>query len=290
MEYGAALLLPVRVPLVSGLLNRISPLLPGINRLCVVQTLIVRKAREYPASFTSTQTCTVVIPCFNEHGNIEEACRRIPNMGGGTEIIVVDDGSTDGTAEAVRAAAAHDSRVRLITYSPNHGKGYAVKQGFDHAKGDIIMILDADMTVKPEDLPRFFRPIAEGSADFTNGTRMIYPMEHQAMRFLNLMGNFFFGTIMTWLVSQRLSDTLCGTKALRKKDYPHIPMGGDKWGDFDLLFGAAENRLKIAEIPIHYQARVQGVSKMKPFRHSLVLMKMCLRGFLRLKLKIRSHV
>jgi len=286
-HYGAALLVPVRVPLLASLANYIGPKLPVVYRLCVIQTIVARKEKDYPLEFRSDKTCTVVVPCYNEHDNIRRCIERIPNLGAGTEILVVDDGSKDGTADAVREAAKTDARVQLISYSPNHGKGYAVKQGFDNAKGNILMILDADMTVMPEDLPQFFRPLAEGAADFVNGTRMIYPMEAQSMRFLNLMGNFFFGTTMTWLVGQRLSDTLCGTKAFRRADYPKIRMGGDRWGDFDLLFGAAENGLKLIEVPVHYQARTEGVSKMKPFRHSLVLLKMCGIGFVRLKLKRR---
>ena len=286
-SWGSRMLIPRYIPLISDPINALAPRLPFVRRLCVAQTLVAEKVREYPDAYEGDLTCSVVIPCFNEAGNIEECIRRIPSMGRKTEILVVDDGSRDETASIARKIAETDPRVRVISYSPNQGKAQAVKKGFDHATGDVMMILDADMTVMPEELPEFFRPLAEGVADFANGTRMIYPMEQQAMRFLNVVGNFVFGIVMSWLTAQRISDTLCGTKALFRKEYSKIPLGRDRWGDFDLLFGAAENHLRIVEVPVHYKARVAGVSKMQPFRHALLLVRMCWRGFLRLKLGIK---
>ena len=231
----------------------------------------------------------MVIPCHNEEENIAECIRHVPSMGRFTEVVVVDDGSSDKTGYHRCRNAQRDSRVTLITYKDNRGKGNAVQAGFSRAKGDVIMILDADMTVAPEELPLFFEPIAKGIADFTNGTRLIYPMQDQAMRFLNLVGNFFFGMTLSWLMRQRISDTLCGTKCMRKSDYLKIPMGQDPWGDFDLLFGAAENNLRIVEIPVHYRARTGGLSKMKPFKHAMILAVRCWQGFLRLKLGIKRR-
>ncbi|MFC2155024.1 glycosyltransferase [Acidobacteriota bacterium] len=283
---GARFLVPRKIPFVSNPINRIAPKIPLINRFCIIQTIIAEKVEDWREEYKTDLSCSVVIPCFNEEANIEECIARVPGMGKWTEVIVVDDGSSDNTAEKVRRIMKQNDRVRLISYSPNHGKGYAVKQGFDNAKGDIIMILDADMTVMPEEFPLFFRPVADGTADFANGTRMIYPQEKQAMRFLNQIGNFFFGATLSWLLSRDISDTLCGTKALKRMDYANIHMGADKWGDFDLLFGAAENKLRIVEIPVHYKARTGGESKMNPIKHTLVLLKVCLIWFFRLKLKI----
>lgn len=284
VKHGALLLLPKRIPLISGWINRIAPHLPLIRRFCVVQTLVAEKVADWREDAWPAQpTVSVIIPCYNEEGNIAECIRRVPDMGAGTEIVVVNDGSPDRTATIVRDIATRDSRVRLIDYSPNRGKGKAVQAGFEAARNDILMILDADMTVMPEELPLFVRALADEVADFANGTRMIYPMEQQAMRFANLIGNFAFGMTVSWLLGQRVSDTLCGTKAFWRRDYARIPMGGDKWGDFDLLFGAAENRLRIADVPIHYKARVAGESKMKPLKHTLVLLKVCWKGFWRMK-------
>lgn len=286
VEKSAAMLIPKKIPLVSEWINSIAPKLPGINEFCMIQILVAQKVSDYKPH-SNNASCSVVIPCFNEEDNLDVCISRIPIMGKSTEIIIVDDGSQDRTAEVGRAIAERNRNVKLISYSPNKGKGNAVKAGFDASNGDIIMILDADMTVMPEELPLFFEAIASGIADFANGTRLVYPMEHQAMRFLNLIGNFFFGSIMSWLLKQRVSDTLCGTKALKRSDYAKITMGTDTWGDFDLLFGAAENNLSLVEIPVHYKARTGGESKMKPFKHCLILLKACLIGFYRLKVKRR---
>jgi hypothetical protein len=147
------------------------------------------------------------------------------------------------------------------------------------------MILDADMSVAPEELPQFFKLLNKGLCDFVNGTRMVYPMQKQAMRFLNLLGNKFFSLVLTFIAGQHLTDTLCGTKAIYRKDFQYIKMGTDKWGDFDLLFGASKLGHKIMEIPVHYAARRSGESKMNAFRHGLHLLKGCLRGFKEIVLK-----
>ncbi len=284
---GAKMLVPRRIPLLSDPINRVAEALPIVNRLCAIQTLVAEKVHDFTLDARRNLTVSVVIPCHNEEGNVAECARRTPDMGAGTEILFVNDGSTDGTADAVREVMKADPRVRLITCRKNRGKGNAVKLGFDRANGDVLMILDADMTVMPEELPLFYKPIADGLCDFANGTRLVYPMEQQAMRFANLLGNFAFSVIMTWLLRQRVSDTLCGTKCLLKADYKYIRMGGDPWGDFDLLFGAAEENLKILEVPVHYRARTAGQSKMRPLRHAAILLKRCWQGFLRLKLKRR---
>ncbi|MBF0216185.1 MAG: glycosyltransferase [Candidatus Omnitrophica bacterium] len=274
---GYMLLCPKRIPVLSFLLNTIGTRTIGLNKLSFVQYTILR-----PLSGSNTDLgygCSVVIPCYNEEGNIASAVKRVPRMGRETEIIVVDDGSKDGTAAIARGLVNEMDGVKLVSYSPNRGKGYAVKQGFDAAENEVIMILDADMSVPPEELPRFFRLLNKGLCSFVNGTRMVYPMQDRAMKKLNLLGNKFFSGVMTFLTGQQLTDTLCGTKALYKKDYKRIKMGVDKWGDFDLLFGAAKNGDKILEVPVHYKSRKAGVSKMKTLSHGIHLTKVCIRGF-----------
>ena len=140
------------------------------------------------------------------------------------------------------------------------------------------------MTVIPEELPRFFKLFEDGLADFVNGTRAIYPMEKRAMPIINYVGNKIFSLILSWIMEQRVSDTLCGTKALFKKDYKKITMEDGSWGDFDLLFGAAGLNLKIYEMPVHYKERVAGESKMKAFEHGWILLKVCWKGLRELKL------
>ena len=252
-------LFPKYVPLLAPLLNLLAAETPGLRRLCMSEFLVARPhgpARDYSVS--------VVVPCFNEADNIESCVRRVPRMGRHTEVIVVDDGSQDGTAQHVRADLNPDVEVRCISYHPNRGKLHAVRTGFAAARGEILMILDADMTVPPEDLPCFYRPLADGAADFINGTRLIYPRADGSMKLQNFYGNKMFGALVSWVTGVHLSDTLCGTKAFFKDDYRHFLMGYDPWGDFDLLFGAAQNSAKILEVPIHYEERRRPVEDEGP--------------------------
>ena len=225
-------------------------------------------------------SCSVIVPCYNEKGNVESCVERVPRMGSSTEIVFVDDGSSDGTSQKVRDCMKlrEDIDVRLVTYSPNHGKGFAVRKGFNAARSDVVMILDADLAVPPEELPGFFEILSTGKAGFANGTRFVHPMEPGAMRRLNRIGNRIFSLLFSCILGQRISDTLCGTKALFRKDYESIEMGECPWGDFDLLIGAGRLGLQIREVPVHYKKRVAGESKMHAFRHGWQLLKVCLRG------------
>lgn len=232
----------------------------------------------------SELTCSVVIPCYNEVDNVGDAIRRIPAMGLYTEVIVVDDGSTDGTGDAVRRLLPHHSHLRLISYTSNRGKGYAVKRGFEAARGDILLILDADLSVPPEDLPRFVEPLVAGKARFVNGTRLVYPSEPGAMGMVNKIGNHIFSRILSLLIGHPITDSLCGTKALFREDFVRISMQDTSWGDFDLLCGAALLNLPLVEVPVHYRRRVVGTSKMRPFKHGLILLKVCAGWFVKLKL------
>ena len=276
MAQGFRVFIPVKIPLISNLLNAVIPRLHFLRHLCLVQYYVVRFKQ--PGSRDHDYSCSVIIPCYNEESNIEACIKRIPPTGTFTEIIVVDDGSKDKTAHIVRALSAQDRRIRLISYSPNQGKGQAVKAGLDIAIGDICMILDADMTVMPEELPKFFHVLQERRAEFANGTRMVYPMENQAMKLLNFLGNKFFGILLSLIMEQRNTDVLCGTKAFFKKDYPAFKLTGYSWWDFELLFAASRLKLKMVEVPIHYKTRKSGESKMRAFRHGWHLIKNCYRG------------
>jgi len=164
-----------------------------------------------------------------------------------------------------------------------------VRAGFAAATGDILMILDADMTVPPEDLPRFFDAIAKDKGEFINGVRLVYPMAEEAMRFFNLVGNKFFAAAFTWLQGQPIRDTLCGTKVLWRKDYDRLAANRtyfgdfDPFGDFDLLFGAAKLNLKILELPVRYQARRYGETNISRWRHGVLLLKMVVFAARRIK-------
>lgn len=253
----------------------------------------------------TTASCSVVIPTRNEAENIADCIRRVPEMGRFTELIFVDGHSTDGTVEEIERAIREnpEKKIRLIHQVPRthahgarpdfmlpQGKGDAVRKGFAAANGDVLMILDSDVTVEPEDLPKFFALITEGKGEFANGSRFTYPMEKVAMRFLNRAGNVFFALLFSWLLGQRITDTLCGTKVLWKKEYERIAAARsyfgefDPFGDFDLLFGAARLGIRIKEIPIRYRARTSGETKVRFFRHGQLLMRMSAIGFYKLKL------
>lgn len=279
IKEGLKIAFPFYIPLLSSFINFILPELPMVRQLCIMQYIVAKPRRP-----KRQLSCSVVIPCYNEGGNIENCLKHIPKMGRFTEAIVVDDGSKDNTAEKVRPDLNKDIQIKLISYKTNKGKGHAVRVGFDNATADVLMILDADMAVMPEELPRFLKVMEDGVADFVNGTRVIYPMEKKAMRILNYFGNKFFSLILSWIMKQRVSDTLCGTKAIFKKDYKRISMKDTSWGDFDLLFGAAKLCLKIRELPVHYKVRTAGKSKMKVFKHGWILLKICFKGFVELRL------
>ncbi|MBI4867885.1 MAG: glycosyltransferase [Candidatus Wallbacteria bacterium] len=283
------MLLPIYVPLVSELANKVLSQLPGLRHLTLVNAVVARPPNP-PAA--SPLTVSVVVPTRNERGNVEGIVARTPEMGAGTQLVFIDGNSTDGTAaEIERQIGLHpEKRMMLLHQGSGVGKGDAVRKAFDACTGDVLMILDADITVPPEDLPKFYEALASGKGDFINGTRLVYPMEQQAMRFLNLLGNKFFSLCFTWLLDQRLKDTLCGTKVLRRSDYLTIKSNRwffgdfDPFGDFDLLFGASKANLKIVEIPIRYKERTYGTTNISRFRHGWLLLKMCAFAYTKLKI------
>ncbi len=277
---GRRMLLPRYVPLLSGLMNRYIVNLPGLNRLGLYTFVVARSLRH--AVPPAPPTVSVVVPARNEAGNIEAIVRRTPLMGAGTELIFVEGNSTDTTwAEVQRVCAAYSGPLHLsCTQQAGKGKGDAVRKGYSQATGDVLMILDADMTVPPEDLPKFYEAIASGRGEYINGSRLVYPMEDQAMRTLNLLGNKFFSMAFSWLLNQRIKDTLCGTKVLTRANYNRLAAGRgyfgefDPFGDFDLIFGAAKLNLKFVEIPIRYRARTYGETNISRFKHGWLLLKM----------------
>ncbi len=283
-----AVLFPKRLPIISFLFNRYLAQLPFLWRLSLVQIVVARSIM--PGRRSVNASCTVVIPVRNERGNIESIVRRIPEMGRHTEIIFIEGHSSDGTLEEIRrVAAARPGRDIKVLKQDGEGKADAVRKGFEHACGDILMILDADLSVQPEELPKFFEAVVSGRAELAIGSRLVYPLQKDSMRLLNLAGNKFFSAAFTYLLEQRIKDTLCGTKALLRKNYLTIarnrPCFGefDPFGDFDLLFGAAKANLRIAEIPVRYQARIYGTTQIKRFRHGLLLVKMICTAIKRLK-------
>jgi SAM-dependent methyltransferase len=281
------LLLPIKIPFLSSFCNKVLAHLPGVRTLCLCHYVVARPRLRNPKRPYST---TIVIPCRNERGNIDAALKRIPRFGGRQQIIFVDGHSSDGTPEEIRRLmACYPGKDIKLLVQDGKGKGDAVRKGFAHATGDVLMILDADLTMPPEALPKFYEALAAGKGEFINGCRLVYPMESQAMRVLNLIGNKLFGLAFSWLLNQRIKDTLCGTKVLFRHDYERIAANRhyfgdfDPFGDFDLLFGASKLNLHIVEIPIRYQARAYGNTNIQRFAHGWLLLKMTIYGFFRLK-------
>jgi SAM-dependent methyltransferase len=269
------LVLPKWLPGFSSLVNWAVSRIPGLRLLSSMQFIVARKVppqrRDYSVS--------VVIPCHNELGNVDRCVREATKLGTRTELIFVDDGSSDGTAKAIKPELNPAVDVKVISYQPNRGKGRAVEAGFEAATGEIVLIVDADLTTRPDELGPLYEAFATGRAEFVNCTRFIYPMEGRAMKWRNYMGNRAFTILVSIIMGSRVSDTLCGTKAMFRWDYVHMTMGRDPWGDYDFLFGAAQQRLLLRELPVHYRDRVAGHSKMKALKHTINLLRMCWRGF-----------
>lgn len=280
VKQGALLLLPIHIPILSNFLNRFVAKLPGFKQLCLVQYFIIRKK---PTSYSDQDfTVSVIIPARNEKENIEQVILRIPKLGKSTEIIFVEGGSKDQTKNQIRSMIKkyRQKNIILVNQGNGIGKADAVRRGFAKAKGEILMILDADLTVAPETLIKFYNELRLRKGELIIGSRLVYPMEKQAMRFLNILGNKFFSLIFSFLLDQKIKDTLCGTKVLFKNDYQAIAKNRkyfgdfDPFGDFDLIFGASKLNLKILEIPVRYQARTYGETNISRFKHGLLLLKM----------------
>lgn len=261
----------------GGFANKYLVKLLPFKNLALTNFIIARPAPQ-PAAQPSV---SVVIAARNEAGNIKNIFERVPKMGSKTEIVFVEGHSKDNTYEAIeKEMPLHPTTPSLLFRQPGIGKADAIRLGFEKATGDILMILDADLTVPPEDLPRFYEAIASGTGEFINGVRLVYPMEKEAMQTLNFIGNKLFSLTFSWLLGQPIKDTLCGTKVMWRKDYEQIAANRsyfgdfDPFGDFDLIFGAAKLNLKIVDLPIRYRERVYGSTNISRWKHGLLLLRM----------------
>ena len=282
-------LLPRALLGVGAFINRYIAPLPLIRGLCLRTYFVARSKRH--CALPQDLSTTILIPCRNERANIEPAIMRLPRFGVRQEVLFVEGNSSDNTyEECLRVKEAYKDRWNISVYKQTgKGKGDAVRLGFDKAKGDVVMILDADLTMPPEALPKFYSALASGKGEFINGTRLVYPMEQDAMRTLNFIANRFFARVFSYLINQRFTDTLCGTKVLKRSDYNKIEANRgyfgdfDPFGDFDLILGAARQNLKIVEIPIHYGARTYGSTQISRFSDGFMLLRMVLFAFKKLK-------
>jgi hypothetical protein len=281
------ILLPVDVPLVAALANRFLVRLWPIHHLALSNFVL---ARPMPCPVDRELRVSVVVPARNEAGNIPAVFERTPEMGAGTELVFVEGHSADDTyAVIAQEMERHPRRRSLLLRQSGRGKGDAVRRGFEAASGDVLMILDADLTMPPEDLPRYFEVLRSGRGEFANGVRLVYPQEAEAMRPLNFLGNKFFSLVFTWLLGQAIKDTLCGTKVMFAEDYELLALNRayfgnfDPFGDFDLLFGAAKLNMAIVEVPVRYRERTYGSTNIRRWRDGLLLLRMALLAAARLK-------
>jgi len=289
IKRGQRFLFPKKIPIISSFFNRYLSQLPFFRKISIYEYVIARK--KVFKSVNTDYSSSIIIPARNEKGNIENGILRMPKIGSHTEIIFIEGNSNDGTLDEIKRVVDKYKGEMDLKYAVQEGKGKgdAVRKGFALAKGDILFILDADLTVPPEDLPKFYDVVASGKGEFVNGCRLVYTMEKGAMRFLNLIGNKFFSIMFTWLLDQRFRDTLCGTKVIFKRDYEKLTANRhyfgefDPFGDFDLIFGASKLNLKIVEVPIRYKERTYGETNISRFKHGLILLRMCLFAMRKIK-------
>ncbi|MBC7939434.1 MAG: glycosyltransferase family 2 protein [Chitinophagaceae bacterium] len=280
VRHDRRVLIPVWIPLLSNLINKYLAPLPGFRMFCLLNIVVARAAGKAEAG--RNPSVSIVVPARNEAGNIESILGRLPQLGPHDELILVEGHSTDRTWAVIQDVYQRykGERSIVIARQEGKGKGDAVRKGFDLARNDILMILDADMTVPPETLVNFYRAIVSDKAEFVNGSRLVYPMEDKAMRFLNLLGNKFFAAAFSFVLGQRFKDTLCGTKVISRSNYMKLARQRayfgdfDPFGDFDLIFGAARMCLKTIEVPVAYGQRTYGETNIARWRHGLLLLTM----------------
>ncbi|MBL9214680.1 MAG: glycosyltransferase [Opitutaceae bacterium] len=285
-------LLPLEIPLLSSLCNRMAVRLPLLRHLGVTLWITARPRRPRPV--TGEISCSVVVPARNEAGNIRPALERIPVLGRRTEVIFVEGNSRDDTWEVIQREVAAYRGPHLVRamQQPGRGKWDAVRTGFAAAQGDVLVIQDADLTAPPEELGKFFQCLTDGTAEFVNGSRLVYPMEKRAMRFLNLLGNKFFATALSYVLGQAVKDSLCGTKMILRSDYERLlrritVLGDfDPFGDFNLLFGASLLNLRIRDLPVRYRDRTYGETNISRFAHGWLLLRMTWFALRRLKFQL----
>jgi glycosyltransferase involved in cell wall biosynthesis len=283
------ILFPKYVPLLSFLLNGIVANIWPFNHLCLTWWIVARPR----ARVRREASVSVVCPCRNERGNVREVVDRLPPLGLGTELIFVEGGSSDGTREEIERLIEEQPGLPVsLVGQAGKGKGDAVRHGFAAAQNELLMILDGDLSVAPEDLPSFYRVWAEGKGELVNGSRLVYDVERSAMPFANMLGNKVFSWLLRDITGQHLKDTLCGTKVLSRADYDQIVAGRsyfgefDPFGDFDLLLGGARLNLRIVDVPIRYRPRIYGSTNISRWRHGWLLLRMTVFAWWKFRVEV----
>ena len=285
-------LFPFEWPLLSALCNRVAVRLPLLRHFGLTIWITARPRRPLPV--TGPVSCSVIVPVRNESGNLRAALERIPTLGRRTEVVFVEGHSRDDTWEVLQREVAAYRGPHLVQFlrQPGKGKWDAVRAGFAVARGEVLVIQDGDLTAPPEELPKFYAALESGAAEFINGSRLVYPMEQGAMRFLNFLGNKFFAFALTYVLGQHVKDSLCGTKMLLRSDYERLlhrikVLGDfDPFGDFNLLFGSALLDLRIRDLPVRYRDRTYGTTNISRFSHGWLLLRMTWFALWRIKFRL----
>ena len=276
------ILVPLFPNAASSCLNRFIAPLPFFRHFCISNIMLARPLKK--DGCRARPSVSVIIPARNEAGTIDQIINTIPQMGPDDELIFVEGHSTDTTWKILQKLCKqyHGKKNIIIAQQEGRGKGDAVRKGFSLASKDILMIFDADMSVAPEELAKFYRAMVENKGELLIGSRLVYPMEKRSMRFFNILGNKLFALAFSFLLGQRFKDTLCGTKVITRENYlkiaAHRSYFGefDPFGDFDLIFGASRMGLKILEIPVPYKERIYGKTNIHRWSHGWLLLKMVL--------------
>lgn len=293
VKHNPEILLAFPFPILAWLLNSFFVKLWPLRGIAVTNFLVARPRNAAKPGRSKNPTVSIVIPARNEAGNIAAIFARLPKLEGETELIFVEGHSKDATYKAIESAINErpSQKIKLLKQT-GAGKADAVWQGFAAAEHELLVILDADLSVAPEDLPRFYEAASLNKGEFINGSRLVYPMEDRAMPVANLAGNKIFSVIFTWLLSQPIKDTLCGTKVIWRDDYELLrrewPLLGtlDPFGDFDLLLGATKLNLKIIDQPIRYRERTYGETNIRRWAHGWLLLRITLAAARRLKFRV----
>lgn len=274
--------IPFKFLYLGNIINKILELLLFYFKFGVKTYIVLRKISIREKSLSKT----IIIPAKNEEGNLEELVSRIPKFEN-CEIIFSIGESSDRTLEVSKKIIDKNSdfNIKLIEQSKN-GKANAVWEAIALSSGDVLAILDSDLSVDPETLKDFFKIIESNSADFVNGTRLVYEMEKGSMRIINKLGNRVFQYLIGKIINEDLTDSLCGTKVFKKDLIKKIFWWQDNFnlkdpfGDFDLIFAASYTGQKILEYPIHYRTRKYGTTQISRFRDGFKLVKYLSKSFI----------
>lgn len=280
IDSGFRIILPVSIPLISGIINKVIRNIKILSRFCVEQFVVAQKET---FSINNNLSCSVVIPTYNQAELLEYCIESIPNVGKKMQIVVVDDASSDRTEQVMKSLSKKHHNIKYIRNERPQGEEKSLKIGIESVDLDIILTYDAKMSIPSSELVRFYNVLASKRADFVSGMRFIYPLEGQRLRQLTIIGNIIFSYLYSLFLNQRVFDPLCSIKGFYKKNYSKIKISNNNTL-LDLLIKAAENKAKILEIPVHYSLESYLENKPHTLARLGILTKGVFYGIWRLKI------